>query len=74
MKKRIFYPRDSISVDGSPATFKLQCNTNRIHEGAEVWVLARYGNKMLTNALNSRVFATDKSSSIDSVRNVDNRF
>lgn len=60
---------------GFYAVFELASHNNNIHKGAAIWVLPNYVSGKIANALNSRVCATDKSSSISaSVRNVENRF
>lgn len=48
-------PEEPISIMGFLAVLKLDCDSNKIHEGAVVWVLPHYVQAGLANALNSRV-------------------
>lgn len=75
MKAQFCDWKDLISFIGTLATFKLACNTHRIHDRAAMRVILHYGNKRLVNALNSCVSATGKSSHISlSFHSVDNGF
>lgn len=64
MKAHFFDPKDPISIIGFLATFKLACDTNKIHEGVAMWVLSHYLKDTLANALNSRMCAEDRSASL----------
>lgn len=59
-----FDPKDSFSNIGLLATLELACDTNRIHEGAALWVLPYYVCETLANALNCGMCETNKSSHI----------
>lgn len=72
MNAHFFDPKTSISAIEMLATFKLACDTHRIHQGAVTWLLTHYVNETLAYALNGRMCVTEKYSSIAaSVRNVD---
>lgn len=64
MKAHFFNPKDPISITGFLATFKLVYDTNKIHEGAAIWVLLHYVHKALANALDSRMCVEDRHTSI----------
>lgn len=59
MKAHDFDPKESISIIGFLAPFKLACNTNRIHEGSAIWALPHYVHETIANALNSGMCAED---------------
>lgn len=57
MMAQLFNPKDPVSIIGLLATFTLTCDTNRIHEGAVMWVLPYIVHETLANVLSSRVYA-----------------
>lgn len=72
MKEYFFDPKYPICINGFLATFQLAFDTNRIQEGAAMWLLPDYVNETVANELNNLICATDKHSFIAaSVRNVD---
>lgn len=74
MKAHFVDQNDPISIIGFLATFKFACDANRIHEAEAMRVLPYYANETVASALQSRMCATNKSSSFAvSVPNVDNR-
>lgn len=60
MKAHFFDPKDPIFIIGFLATFELTCDTNKIHEGAAMWVLPHFVKETIANALNSRMCAEDR--------------
>lgn len=64
MRTHYFDPGEPILIINSIATFKLAYDTNRIREGATIWVLLLYVYETLANALNNRKSAKDKIASI----------
>lgn len=62
MNANYFDPRDLISNVGLLDTLMLIQNTNSTHEEAKKSMLLHYVEKMLANALNSLMFAEDRSS------------
>lgn len=72
MKAHFFDKKGRIFIIEFLATLELACNTNRIHERVEIWILLHHVNETLVKALKSRMCDTNNSSTIaTSVRNVD---
>lgn len=61
MKEHFVDPRDPISIVGFLATFKIPCDTNKIHERAAMWVLRHFVKETLANVLNSHMCAEERS-------------
>lgn len=59
-KVHFFDPQDPISTFTFFVTFKLACDTNKIHESAAMWVLKRFVNETIASALNSRMGTEDQ--------------
>lgn len=57
MKAHFFDTSDPISIIGFLATFKFACDTNRIHERADMWVLYFCEENILASILISRMSA-----------------
>lgn len=57
MKTHFLDPSDQISFIRLLARFRLACDTSRIHEKAEMWVLPFFVKNTLEMALYSRMYA-----------------
>lgn len=57
MKAHIFDLSDLSLIIGFSANFKLVCGTNRIHEGATIWVLLFLVTNALASTSDSRLAA-----------------
>lgn len=55
MKAQFLDTKALMSGIGFLGTFKIGCDTNRIHKGADMWVQSNYVNETLTNPLNRRL-------------------
>lgn len=53
LKAFFFEPKVSISFEKFSFTIRLACNSNKLHAGAAMWVLAHYVQESHVNALNS---------------------
>lgn len=60
MKAHVFNSKNPISIISSIAKFYLACDTNKIYEGAAMWVLPHFVEETSANALNSRICATGR--------------
>lgn len=57
-----FNSKDPKSVTSFLATFKLACDTIRIHQGAAMWFLSHFVKVTIAKALNSRMCAENRMS------------